>query len=136
MNLKNGEWYTVDGEFVGYECLDCSRAVTDWSAEDTLWAKVMGRYDAGHICCDCFIMRAHRMDVFTRLVEQVLPEQLDHPTDLQPPAPSESVGEQPGSLDQSQANSSYVLPDLGTDPQSVWQDPWGPVPGKLTDDAA
>lgn len=63
------EILSPDNEFLGYACMDCGRPVTDWGAEDALWAEVMGGgWDAGHICADCFILRAHSRDIYTSLV--------------------------------------------------------------------
>ena len=60
--------YTEDGQFIGYACIDCGRPVFDWAAEDDLWQQVMREWDAGHICSDCFMRRAWRLDVHTLMV--------------------------------------------------------------------
>ena len=57
------ELYDDDGEFIGYACIDCSRAVHDWGADDGLWESIMGNWDAGHICSDCFMRRASAMGI-------------------------------------------------------------------------
>ena len=55
------------GDFIGYQCIDCTCPTIDWSAEDELWEIVMGPWDAGHICPSCFMMRADRMDIHTTI---------------------------------------------------------------------
>ena len=66
-------WYDGDA-FIGYVCMECARPVWDWSADDVVWQDVMdGGWDAGHICADCFMMRAHMRDIHVTVVRWISP---------------------------------------------------------------
>jgi hypothetical protein len=66
---ENRCWRWPDGSiFEGYPCMDCGRPVHDWAAGHNEWAEVIGDPEAGHICADCFIIRADAKGVHLCLV--------------------------------------------------------------------